>query len=285
MKIAVLSGKGGTGKTFVSVNLAVSANKSIYIDCDVEEPNGHLFLKPDLVTNKKVAIKIPNVDSALCNGCRKCVDFCNFNALAYINHKIKVFDSICHSCGGCTLLCPFQAITEKEKVIGEIRKGISRHVQVLSGILNIGEASGVPIIKELIKTSKNCETLTIIDCPPGSSCSVMESIKDADYCILVAEPTQFGFHNLEMVYELVTLFKKPHGIVFNKYIDGNNLYEKFCIDKNIKVLEKIPYSKEIGTLNSEGELAALKDQNYQIMFSHILELITKEVENETVIDP
>ena len=166
MRIAVLSGKGGTGKTLVSVNLAAVTKKSIYIDCDVEEPNGHLFFKPKDVQEEEILIKIPMVNNKLCNGCRKCIDLCKFNALAYINDKLIVFDEICHSCGGCTMICPEKALTEKEKVIGKIQKGTSDEVTVNTGILNTGEASGIPIIKKLLNDNKTeTETMTFVDCP------------------------------------------------------------------------------------------------------------------------
>ncbi|PHJ36906.1 hypothetical protein P378_19530 [Desulforamulus profundi] len=169
MRIAVLSGKGGTGKTLVSVNLASAAKESIYIDCDVEEPNGHLFFEPEGVKEEEVVIKIPTVDEQLCNGCRTCIDFCKFNALAYISGKLRVFDEVCHSCGGCVLLCPEKALSEKEKVIGKVQKGVSDNVTVNTGILNTGEASGIPIIKKLLNENRSeKEKLTFIDCPPGS---------------------------------------------------------------------------------------------------------------------
>jgi MinD superfamily P-loop ATPase len=219
MKIAVLSGKGGTGKTLVSVNLAAAARESVYIDCDVEEPNGHLFLKPDDIQSEEISIKVPFVNEKLCTGCRKCVDFCKYNALAYINNKLIVFDEICHSCGGCVLFCPEKALAEKDKTIGQVQRGVSHNVTVITGILNTGEASGIPIIKKLLNTKPEDHKFTLIDCPPGSACIVMESIKGADYCILVAEPTLFGVHNLTMVHELVRLFEKPHGVVLNKCLD------------------------------------------------------------------
>ncbi len=285
MKIAVLSGKGGTGKTLVSVNLAASANESIYIDCDVEEPNGHLFLKPIDITSEKISIKIPIADEKLCNGCRKCVDFCKFNALAYINKKLIVFNEVCHSCGGCTLLCPQKAISETEKVIGEVQKGVSDNVTVITGILNIGEASGIPVIKKLLSYCDNDGKDVFIDCPPGSACIVMESIKDADYCIMVAEPTLFGVHNLNMVFELVKLFKKPHGVVLNKCLDEENPAEKYCIENNIKVLGKIPFDNELGKLNSNAKIVAREINKYKTLFSSLLQEVTKEVQHETVINP
>lgn len=285
MKIAVLSGKGGTGKTLVSVNLSAAAKESIYIDCDVEEPNGHLFFKPEYIESEKISIKIPFVDEKLCNGCRKCVDFCKFHALAYINSKLIVFDEVCHSCGGCVLFCPQKALSEKEKIIGEVQSGVSENVTVITGILNTGEASGIPIIKKLLNDTPVGKEITFIDCPPGSACIVMESIKDADYCILVAEPTLFGVHNLNMVYELVRLFDKPHGAVLNKCLEGENPAEKFCTEKDIKILGKIPFDNELGTLNSNALISVRENKKYRDMFSSLLQIVTKEVQHETVINP
>ena len=282
MRIAVLSGKGGTGKTLVSVNLAAAAKASTYIDCDVEEPNGHLFFKPEGVQVEEISVKIPKVDNELCNGCRKCVDFCKFNALAYIKNKLIVFDDVCHSCGGCILVCPERALAEKEKVIGKVQKGVSGEVTVWTGILNTGEATGIPIIQKLLaEDNPQGDQLIFIDCPPGSACIVMESIKDADYCVLVAEPTLFGVHNLNMVYELVKLFNRPFGVVLNKCLEEENLAEKFCLEKSIKILGRIPFDNELGTLNSNAEIAVNKNEKYRELFSSLLDTVTKEVQYET----
>jgi len=285
MKIAVLSGKGGTGKTLVSVNLAAAAGQSVYVDCDVEEPNGHLFFKPLHVSENETTIKIPIINRALCNGCRKCIEFCKFNALAFIKDKVIVFDEVCHSCGGCMLVCPQKAVLEKVKTIGKIQKGCSEQVKVLSGILNTGEVSGVPIIKNLLKEIKNDNQINIIDCPPGSACIVMESIKDADYCVLVAEPTAFGVHNLNMVYELVTLFHKHYGVVLNKCLDGENPAEIFCKEKGITILGKIPFETELGTLNSNAKIAVREKEKYHTLFSVMLQNVMKEVQHETAVNP
>ena len=285
MKIAVLSGKGGTGKTLISVNLAAASNESVYIDCDVEEPNGHLFFKPQNVRNKNITVKIPIADKNLCNGCRKCVEFCMFNALAYINKELIVFDEVCHSCGGCSVICPEKAISEREKIIGEVQTGISDNVTVITGILNTGEASGVPIIKDLLNNEEvGKKEFTFIDCPPGSACVVMESIKDADYCILVAEPTLFGVHNFNLVYELVKLFNKPYGAILNKCLDGENPAEKFCVDKNIKILGKIPFDNELGKINSNAQILVRENEKYKQIFSSLLKIVAEEVEDETTIN-
>lgn len=293
MNIAVLSGKGGTGKTLLSVNMAAASKLATYIDCDVEEPNGYLFFKPEEIVEENVSVKIPEVDKELCSGCRKCVDFCKFNALAFIKKAPIVFGDICHSCGGCSLLCPENAITEKDKVIGKIEKGKSQGIDVYTGILNTGEVSGVPIIEKLLeenrKSSSNGEVsnniegnekLSIIDCPPGSACIVMESIKDADFCVLVAEPTAFGAHNLEMVYELVSLFGKPFGVVLNKCLDGENPSEEFCKEKGIKILGRVPFEKELGEINSNAKIAARESERYNKLFKNILETVKGEVQHE-----
>jgi len=281
MKIAVLSGKGGTGKTLLAVNLAAAAGASTYIDCDVEEPNGHLFFKPVAIQTETVAIKIPVVDQQLCNGCRVCVDFCKFNALAYITDKLLIFEEVCHSCGGCMLFCPLQAVSERDKVIGEIRRGVSENVRVVSGILNIGEASGIPVVSRILNNIPAGSTF--IDCPPGSACIVMESIKDADYCIFVAEPTLFGVHNLNMVSELVKLFGKPHGVVLNKCLPGDNPSEEFCRQKGIRILGKIPFDPELGTINSDALIAVREHEGWRKKFKTLLETVTEEVQRETAV--
>jgi len=281
VRIAVLSGKGGTGKTLVSVNLAAVA--AAYIDCDVEEPNGYLFFKPTEVAAEEVAVKIPVVDQGLCDGCRKCVDFCRFNALAYTDPKLMVFEAVCHSCGGCMLVCPLGAVTEKDKPIGMVERGVSDGVRVMTGIMNPGEASGIPIIRRLLADVP--AGLTFIDCPPGSACIVMESVRDSDYCLLVAEPTIFGAHNLALVHELVQLFGKPHGAVLNKCLPGDNPSEKYCQDNGIEVLARIDYDQELGRLNSEARVAVRESAGYRAMFTSLLEAVREEVRHETAIDP
>lgn len=286
MKIAVLSGKGGTGKTLISVNLAATAEKAVYLDCDVEEPNGHLFFKPEVLYEEEISVKIPAADEKQCSGCRTCVDFCKFNALAYIKDRPVVFDEVCHSCGGCILICPEKALSEKEKTIGKIQKGVSGQVTVYTGILNTGEASGVPLIKKLLNENRKEEEMTtLIDCPPGSACIVMESIRDADYCILAAEPTLFGVHNLNMVYELVKLFRKPYGVVLNKCQDGENPAERFCEEKGIRVLDRIPFDNELGTLNSNAKIAVRENEKYRVVFSSLLKTVTEEVRHEATVNP
>lgn len=275
MKIAVLSGKGGTGKTFVSVNLACAAEKAVYADCDVEEPNGHLFLKPVITEKKSVTVIVPETAAEKCSACRKCIDFCRYNALALLKDRVMVFYDVCHSCGGCMLLCPEQALVKKERVIGSVEKGMSGQVTVLTGCLNTGEASGIPVIRQLTEELPE-EGTVIVDCPPGSACIVMESIRSADYCVLVAEPTLFGAHNLAMVYELVSLFKKPVGVVLNKCMSGENPSEKYCLEHHIEILARIPYDREFGRLNAEGRVAVRENERCRRLFASLLSDIEKE---------
>lgn len=286
LTIAVLSGKGGTGKTLVSVNLAAAAGTAVYLDCDVEEPNGHLFFKPEITSEETVSARMPLIDYNRCDGCRTCVDFCKFNALAFIKNKPVLFKDVCHSCGGCMLLCPQKAIAEEEKSVGLIQSGMSKQVLVHTGCMDAGEASGIPIIKRLLKKGADEHTRPVfIDCPPGSACSVMESIKDADYCVLVAEPTVYGVHNLRMVRDLVEVFHKPYGVVLNKCLEGRNPAEEFCMEHHIPILGKIPFDGALGYLSSRAGIAARESERFHELFSALLHTVIEEASHETVAHP
>ena len=273
MKIAVLSGKGGAGKTLTAVNLAASTKKAVYIDCDVEEPNGRLFLKPKLQKKAEVYTTLPEFDAAKCNGCRKCVDFCRFHALVYIKEKPKVFQEVCHSCGGCMLVCPEAAVLETKKAVGFVEEGYCKDIKIITGVLNTGEASGIPVIEAALHAAEGQEGLVVVDCPPGSACSVMESIGEADYCILVAEPTAFGFHNFRMVYELTKLLHKPCGVIVNKMEEPYEPLEAFCRENEIPVLLRLPYCSRIAKAVSKGELLVDTDTCYQKLFKEVLKKI------------
>jgi MinD superfamily P-loop ATPase len=280
MKIAVLSGKGGAGKTLVAVNLAFTAGAYTYADCDVEAPNGHLFFKPEAVVSRDVAVPIPFWDEICCTGCRVCVNFCRFNALAHVNGALMVFEDVCHSCGGCTLLCPQKALTEKPRVIGCIQSGVSGKVRVHTGALNIGEASGIPIVNELVRGIKAETNPVFIDCPPGSACIVMECIKAADYCILVTEPTAFGVSDLAMIHELVTLMGKPHGVVLNKCTEGPDPAQAYCLNKSLRIIGRIPFDQQLGLINSNGGIAAADGGRFRSLFASLYTKVTAEVSHE-----
>lgn len=277
MKVAVLSGKGGTGKTFAATNLAASADNGVYVDCDVEEPNGHLFFKPQVEYTESVGVLVPQVDPQKCSGCRKCVEFCKFNALAYAAHTLMVFEEMCHSCGGCTLMCPTGALTEKVRAIGQVERGYSEDTLVLSGFLNPGEESGVPIIQKLLTMIPDNGAVTVLDAPPGSACTVLETIQDVDYCILVGEPTVFGVHNLAVVYELVTLFRKPYGVIINKYLSQDNPVTEFCSKSRLNIIGSIPFEQELGKKLADGVVVARHNGRYERVFKEILDRIDEEV--------
>lgn len=267
MKIAVLSGKGGAGKTFVAVNLAAAAGRATYIDCDVEEPNGRLFWKPQDVKTTAVHTLLPDFDAGKCTGCKKCVEFCRFHALLYIREKPMVFPDVCHNCGGCRMVCPEGAIREVPNPIGALEEGSHGNVRVVTGVLNPGEASGVPVIRQALKRA---DGLTIIDCPPGSACSVMESILDADYCVLVAEPTAFGFHNFRMVHELASLLHKPCGVVVNKQSEPYAPLEDYCRERGLTVLDRMAYDADLGKLLADNGIAVEQCPEYRERFAALL---------------
>lgn len=251
MNIAVLSGKGGTGKTTVSTNLAL-ALKADYIDCDVEEPNGFLFLKPDINEEEKVLVEYPVVDDSSCISCGACVNICRFNALAKIKEDIILFQKLCHGCGACKIICEYGALSYSKREIGRIEKGKARDINCSRGVLNISEPMAVPVIRELLRSL--CGTINIIDCPPGTSCNVVNAMKYADAAVLVTEPSEFGLHDLKMAVELVRIYNIPFGIVINKDDAKDNIVKRYCKEENIPLIGTIPYSKDTAVLYSKGEV-------------------------------
>ena len=267
MKIAVLSGKGGTGKTMVATNLAMLVEDCSYIDCDVEEPNGHLFLESEKQVHYDVSVKLPKFDANLCVGCRECVHLCAFHALIYIKNKPRVFEEVCHSCGGCSLVCKHHAISERPKSIGEVCVGQRGKLQIVTGKLNPGEATGIPIIHQALTFTKE---VTLIDCPPGTACASMESMKEADYVLIVAEATQFGLANLKLVVELVQLFHKPCGVIINKYVENYLPLEDYLKAMDIPILMKIPYTQAYAKLGANGQCLVLYDEKLKQDFLQLL---------------
>lgn len=273
MNIAVLSGKGGTGKTTISTNLALLL-KANYIDCDVEEPNGFIFLEPEYITRQYVEVEVPEIDGEKCTLCGKCVEICNFNALAKAKDKIILFDKLCHSCGACILACPMDAIKFTKRAIGVIEKGKKGEILLKRGLLNIGEPISVPILKELLKDLPE-EEINLLDSPPGTSCNVVNVLNYADIAILVTEPTAFGLHDLKMAVELVKRLNIPFGLIINKY-DENNLYLKEYIEEEgIKIVGYLPYKKEIAEAYSKGKIL-IEAKEYKDAFKNIANNI-KEV--------
>ena len=273
MNIGILSGKGGTGKTTISTNLALLM-KGNYIDCDVEEPNGFIFLKPEKIQVKDVQIEVPDIDKDKCSLCGDCVKACKFNALAKGKDRIILFEKLCHSCGACELACPTGAITYRKRTTGIIEEGRKDNMVFKRGILNIGEPMAVPILKELLSDIPQ-DGINILDSPPGTSCNVVNTLHYADRAILVTEPTAFGLHDLKMAVELVKTFHIPFGLIINKY-DENQYLNKYIHDENINLLGHIPYKREIAERYSKGE-TLLDNEEYKIAFLHIKEKIEEEL--------
>ena len=273
INIVVLSGKGGTGKTLVSTNL-VLIMKANYVDADVEEPNGFIFLKPKIKNIDNVEVDIPSINTKLCQKCYKCVSFCEFNALAIVKNDILVFDKLCHSCGGCKIVCPFNAISYKKKTIGIIEKGISDDILCIRGVLNVGEMISVPLIKELLGNLES--NINIIDSAPGTSCNVVNTLNYANCAILVTEPTEFGLHDLKRAVALVEDLKIPFGVVVNRVIEHNNIIKKYCEEKKIKILSEINYEKKIAVLYSSGSLL-IDDENYKKIFINLSKKIKEHL--------
>ena len=278
MIISVASGKGGTGKTTVATNLALSIGKIQFIDCDVEEPNANIFLNTKINDQEEVSVKIPEIDKKKCNYCGKCSDFCAYNALAVVPSNVLVFSELCHSCGGCFLLCPNNAINWNNRVVGRIEHGKIKEIDFYQGILNIGEMQVIPLIKEL-KRKINRENNVIIDVPPGTSCPVIESLFGSDFCILVTEPTPFGLHDLKLAIKVVRHLKIPFGVIINRDGIGNNEVEKYCNKERISILLKIPERKEIAHLYSKGIAFSSDNYEWNEMFGILFSKIKNEVKS------
>lgn len=251
MIISVASGKGGTGKTTVAVNLALSINNVQFLDCDVEEPNAHIFLKPHINDKVPVFIPVPEIDKNKCNFCGKCAQVCAYNAIAVLKKDILVFKELCHGCGACSYFCPQKAIKEVDKEIGFVEIGTKDNLQFVHGRLNIGQAMSPPLIRA-VKEHINPTRTVIIDVPPGTSCPPIEAIKGSDFCILVTEPTPFGLYDLTLAVEVLRKLKIPFGVVINRFGLGDNKVDDYCAKENVPILMHIPFKKEIAMAYSKG---------------------------------
>lgn len=273
MQIAIASGKGGTGKTTVATNLACVASRSgrsvAYLDCDVEEPNGHIFLKPEITNRKPVGCLIPQVDVDKCTLCGECDEICQYSAIVRVGEKVLVYPELCHGCGGCSLVCTADAISEVSREIGVLETGHAGRIQFVQGLLNVGEAMSPPVIKAVKSTALRTD-LVIIDAPPGTSCPVIESVRGADCVILVTEPTPFGFHDLKLAVEMVRVLKLPFGVVINRADLGGTETLSYCSAQRIPVLQEIPDDRRLAEAYSRGIMACDALGEYEALFAGLL---------------
>lgn len=259
MKIAIASGKGGTGKTTIATAFAQAlsnANNSVsLLDCDVEAPNSHIFIQPELDQFEDVNLLIPSVDPEACTGCGKCAEVCQFHAIVVIGGQTLVFPEMCHGCGSCTLICPEKAITEIPNNLGILEGGLSQEgIRFGHGILNIGEPMAVPVISKLKKWQNLMDAeVVLIDSPPGASCPVVESLRGADYIILVTEPTPFGLHDLRQAYKVTQVLGIPAGVIINRAGIGDRGVEQYCEEVGLQILMQIPLEREIGQGIAQGK--------------------------------
>ena len=279
MIISIASGKGGTGKTTIATSLALSLRSSVqFLDCDVEEPNAHIFLKPQIEETKKAYIPVPDFDKSKCNYCGRCGKVCVYNAIAVLpagqssGGNIMFFAPLCHGCGACSYLCPQNAIKEVEREIGVVQRGAAGAIQFIHGCLNIGEAMAPPLIREVQKHVNPANTV-IIDAPPGTSCPVVVSIKVSDVCILVTEPTPFGLNDLILAVDVLRKLNIPFGVVLNRSDVGNQETENYCEAEGIPIVMRIPFDKNIASAYSQGVPLVEAFPGYRRLFRQLYEEI------------
>jgi len=274
MILSIASGKGGTGKTTVAVNMALSLKDVQLLDCDVEEPNVHLLLHPKINEEKTVYVPTPQINEELCDHCGKCGEFCQYNAIFVSSEKVLVFPELCNSCGGCVIVCPRKAISEEQHRIGALKCGSAGDLEVVYGELDVGEPMAVPVINEVKRHIKSGKTV-ILDSPPGTSCPAIETVKGSDFCILVTEPTPFGLHDMKITVQVLRDMKIPFGVVVNRAGLGDKKVYEYCEEEKIPILLEIPHQRKIAELYSRGVPFSLEMPEWKPKFQTLLDEIRK----------
>jgi MinD superfamily P-loop ATPase len=290
MRVAVASGKGGTGKTTVATSLALclAADRAqanlvpdppLFLDCDVEAPNAHLFLKPTFERRQEVGLLIPRVDEAKCTHCGKCAEVCQYHAIAVLGKKVLVFPQLCHGCGSCTLICPEHAISEVSDAMGVLESGTTPSgIAFARGVMNVGEPMATPVIRQLKKWAvPQPGQIVIMDAPPGTSCPVVESVREADFLLLVTEPTPFGLHDLRLAVQVGRELNLPMGVVVNRDGIGDGCVEEFCVAEGLPVLMRIPFDRAIAEGVAQGQPLVDIHPEYRVQFQEMLMQIAKGV--------
>lgn len=285
MIISIASGKGGTGKTTIATNLAVALSNAgkdvLYLDCDVEEPNGHIFLKPVVEEQLDVTVPVPVVDHDQCTLCGDCSAACQYHAIAVLGKTVEVFPSLCHGCGGCSDICPEDAIEETTRTIGHIKRGVGMGVKFGEGRLNVGEAISPPVTKAL-RESSNTSDITIIDAPPGTSCPAIEAISETDFVILVTEPTPFGLNDLKLAVGMVRAIGLPFAVVINRSDIGDSSTEEYCDKENIDILMSIPFDRQVAEFYSRGEMMLGGNSDYEQRLNQLYDNIASRVKHHGI---
>jgi MinD superfamily P-loop ATPase len=291
IRVAIASGKGGTGKTTVAVNLAVVASlrgtETVgYVDCDVEEPNGHIFLDPHVTDREVVAVPVPKIDESACTACGECSQICQFNAIALILDRVITFPELCHGCGGCTLVCPAGAITETFRDVGLVESGraayprrltgTNRGILFVHGALNVSEAMPLPVIRA-VKGRMPDAPFVLLDAPPGTSCAMVESVRDADFVLLVTEPTPFGLNDLSIAVETVRGLGLPVGVVVNRLGVGDDRVRAYCREEGIEILAEIPDDRRVAEIYSRGGIVVEALPEFGQRYGELLDELARKV--------